>query len=134
MNPVLRPELRYRRLWFLVGLVLALGVTVICLMPTSKLPDVRLWDKLEHSLGWVSLAYWFGAVVVRRDLAWVGVALLLLGGAIELLQGAMGLGRSADLRDLLADAVGIGIGLLLVLSPLGRLPVWLESRLFRVRA
>lgn len=133
MNPVLRPELRYRRLWFFVGVLLALGVTAICLMPGSNLPDFHLWDKLEHGLAWVTLAFWFGSVVVHRDILWVGLALVALGGAIEVLQGAMGLGRTADLRDLLADAVGILIGLLLVISPLGRLPAWLESKLFGVR-
>lgn len=134
MNPVLRPELRYRRLWFCVGIVLAIAITIICLMPSSNLPRFHLWDKLEHGLAWVALAFWFGSVVVRRDIIWVGVALAALGGLIELLQGWMGLGRTADLNDLLADSVGILIGLLLVVSPLGRVPVWLEARLFGVRA
>lgn len=133
MNPVLRPELRYRRLWFGVGLALAALITLICLLPVSQLPTVRIWDKLEHALAWVALGFWFGSVVVRRDIVWVGLALVALGGAIELLQGWMGFGRSADLDDLLADAVGILVGLLLVISPLGRVPFWLESRLSRVR-
>jgi len=134
VKPVLRPELRYRRLWFFVGIGLAALVTYICLMPRGNLPSFHLWDKLEHALGWIALAFWFGSVVVRRDILWVGLALVALGGAIELLQGWMGLGRTADLRDLLADTIGIAIGLLLVISPLGRVPVWLESKLFGVRA
>jgi VanZ family protein len=134
VSPVLRPELRYRRLWFCVGVVLAAAITVVCLLPSSDLPNFHLWDKLEHALSWVALAFWFGSVVVRRDIFWVGLALVALGGAIELLQGWMGLGRSADIMDLLADSVGIFIGLLLVISPLGRVPAWLESRLFGARA
>jgi len=134
VNPVLRPELRYRRLWFSCGVLLAAAVTVVCLLPSSDLPSFHLWDKLEHALAWISLAFWFGSVVVRRDILWVGITLVALGGAIELLQGWMGLGRSADIFDLLADSVGISIGLLLVISPLGRVPAWLESKLFGVRA
>jgi hypothetical protein len=45
----------------------------------------------------------------------------------------MGMGRTADVKDLFADIVGIAIGLLLVISPLGRVPAWLESKLFGVR-
>jgi len=134
VNPVLRPELRYRRLWFFVGVVLAAAITVICLLPNSDLPNLHLWDKLEHVMAWVALAFWFGSIVVRRDILWVGIALVALGGAIELLQGWMGLGRSADIKDLLADSVGILIGLLLVISPLGGVPVWLETKLFGARA
>jgi len=134
VNPVLRPELRYRRLWFFVGVLLAAAVTVVCLLPVRDLPSFHLWDKLEHALAWIALAFWFGSVVVRRDILWVGIALVVLGGAIELLQGWMALGRSADIHDLLADSVGISIGLLLVISPLGRVPAWLESKLFGVRA
>jgi VanZ family protein len=134
VNPVLRPELRYRRLWFFVGVVLAGAVTVICLLPNSELPTFHVWDKLEHGMAWVALAFWFGSVVVRRDIIWVGLSLVALGGAIELLQGWMGLGRSADINDLVADSVGILIGLLLVISPLGSVPVWLESKLFGARA
>ncbi|MBK7116459.1 MAG: hypothetical protein IPH71_10635 [Proteobacteria bacterium] len=134
MNPVLRPELRYRRLWFVVGLLLAGATTYLSLLPVGYLPAVHLWDKLEHALAYVAMAFWFGGVVVRR--AWSGVvlALLALGGWIELLQGLMGMGRSTDLFDLVADGVGILLGLLLVISPLGRVPAWLEARLFGVRA
>lgn len=37
------------------------------------------------------------------------VASLALGGAIELLQGAMGLGRGADWLDFAADAAGVAV-------------------------
>jgi VanZ family protein len=134
VNPVLRPELRYRRLWFVVGLLLAGATTYLSLLPVGYLPAVHLWDKLEHALAYVAMAFWFGCVVVRRDILWVGLALLAFGGLIELLQGWMGMGRSADLFDLVADGVGILLGLLLVISPLGRVPAWLEARLCGVRA
>ena len=55
---------------------------------------------------------------VRADLPWVGVAVVAIGGLIELLQGAMGLGRDAEWLDLVADALGVALGLILVLTPL----------------
>jgi VanZ family protein len=134
VNPVLRPELRYRRLWFVVGLILAGLIAYVCLVPGKDLPDIHLWDKLEHALAFAALALWFGCVVVRRDILWLGLGLVAFGGLIEILQGWMGLGRDADIRDLLADALGITAGLLLAVSPLGRIAPWLEGKLFGVRA
>lgn len=51
-----------------------------------------------------------GAVVA------VVVAVALFGGAIELVQGAMGLGRGEDFADFIADAVGAVVGGIIALS------------------
>ncbi len=126
MNPVVLPELRYRRFWFGAGVAIALVIAVVCLMPGRKLPDVPVSDKTEHLLAFAMLAFWFGSILVRRDLFWLVLALLAFGGLIELAQGAMRLGRQADLHDVYADAVGIAIGLAVALTPLGRWASWLE--------
>lgn len=129
MKPVVLPELRYRRLWFGVGVLIALAVAVVCLVPGRKLPDVRVSDKMEHLLAFAMLAFWFGSILVRRDFFWLAVALIAFGGLIELAQGAMRFGREADIKDLLADSIGVVLGLALALTPLGRWARWLESRL-----
>lgn len=129
MKPVVLPELRYRRMWFGVGVLIALAVAVVCLMPGRKLPDVRVSDKMEHLLAFAMLAFWFGSILVRRDFFWLAVALIAFGGLIELAQGAMRFGREADIKDLLADSIGVVLGLALALTPLGRWARWLESRL-----
>jgi len=134
LNPVVLPELRYRRLWFCAGLAIALAVLVVCLIPGGKLPDMRVSDKTEHVAAFVMLAFWFGSILVRRDLFWLALALLLFGGAIELAQGAMRMGRNADVHDLFADAVGILLGLALALTPLGRWARWLENLVGRKTA
>jgi VanZ family protein len=134
VNPVLRPELRYRKLWFFVGLVLVAIITVLSLIPSHDLPDVHMSDKVEHTLAYVALGFWFGCVVVRRDLIWLGLVLVAFGGLIELLQGWMELGRQADIKDLWADVLGVAVGLVLAVSPLGRLAPWLERRLLGSRA
>ena len=114
--------------------MIAAVITVLSLIPNSELPDIRVSDKIEHMLAYVALSFCFASVVVRRDWFWLVVILLAFGALIELAQGLMSLGRSADARDLLADAVGIAIGLLLALTPLGGWARWLEARLLRVRA
>lgn len=126
MNPVVLPELRYRRFWFGAGVAIALVIAVVCLMPGRKLPDVPVSDKTEHLLAFAMLSFWFASILVRRDLFWLVLALLAFGGLIELAQGAMRLGRQADLQDVYADAVGILMGLALALTPLGRWAGWLE--------
>lgn len=133
MNPVVLPQLRFRRTWFCLGLVIALGIAVVCLMPGSSLPRTGISDKSEHLLAFGALAFWFGSIVVRRDLGWLALALVAFGGVIELLQGAMRLGRDAEFRDVMADAAGVGLGLALALSPLGRWAQWMEQRILRTR-
>lgn len=134
MKPVVLPELRYRRLWFGVGIAIAVAILVVCLVPGGRLPDVRVSDKTEHLVAFMMLAFWFGSIVVRRDLFWLVVALVAFGGLIELAQGAMRLGRQADVRDLVADTIGVLLGLALAMTPLGRWASWLENLLGRKRA
>ncbi len=129
MKPVLQPDLRYPRTWFLCGLVIAVAIAFASLTPAQNLPQLKVSDKLEHALAYLLLAFWFASVIVRRDYFGLMVALLAFGGLIELVQGWMGLGRTADLLDLLADAAGIVMGVLLAITPLGHWAHWVENRL-----
>jgi VanZ family protein len=123
----LQPDLRHGRLWMLGGICLVAGITVLSLMPGEKLPEVPVWDKYLHIMAYVALAFWFGSITMRRSHAWIAAGLMSYGVFIELLQGQMGVGRQADLADLLANMAGIAAGLLLALTPLGRWARWLES-------
>ncbi|MGD9599140.1 MAG: hypothetical protein AB7P94_06635 [Steroidobacteraceae bacterium] len=103
--------LRWQPWWFAGGILIAIAIAVLSLLPSADLPQVQLWDKFEHSFAYLALAAWFGGVV-RPD-RYLRLALVLLGFgiAIEIAQGAMGFGRTADLADVLANAIGIAIGL-----------------------
>lgn len=126
MKPVLLPTLRYRRTWVFFGLLLAGVITFYSLIPAQKVPSVGVSDKVEHVSAYVLLAFFFGALMARRDHKFLFLALLAFGGAIEIAQGLMKLGREADLLDLVADVVGTVIGLVLTLTPLGRWPALFE--------
>ena len=130
----MQPELRYRRSWLSGGIAMVLVITVVCLLPATELPSTGLSDKTEHFLAFGALAFWFGSIVVRRDLPWVFLAAVAFGGLIEFLQSAMGWGRQGDLLDLAADSIGVALGVLLVLTPLGRWARWFELQVARVRA
>lgn len=134
MNPVVLPELRYRRLWFGAGMVIAAVILIVCLLPGNKLPELKnISDKTEHMLAFATLAFWFGSILVRRDIVWLALALVAFGGLIELAQATMKLGRQGDVNDLIADAIGVAVGIALALTPLGRWARWVENHL-RTRA
>lgn len=130
MKPVVLPELRFRRLWFGAGMVIAAAILIVCLMPGNKLPDLKnISDKTEHMVAFAMLSFWFGSILVRRDLVWLALALVAFGGLIELAQGVMRLGRHGDVHDLIADTIGVVIGITLALTPLGRWARWVENHL-----
>ena len=114
---VLRP-LRFASLWVLLGVLLVLATTVVCLLPDVRgpLPSVRWMDKVDHLIAYLVLTAWFTALLHRR--AWLGVVvgMLLFGAGIEVAQELMRLGREGSIAALLADAVGIGLGMAVTLS------------------
>jgi VanZ family protein len=129
LKPVLVPTLRYPRAWFALGLVIAAIVTFYSLMPAERVPQIGVSDKIEHAVAYALLAFWFASVVARWDYVFMLLALIALGGGIEIVQGLMKMGREADLRDFVADCIGAGVGLLLGLTPLVRWPAFVERLL-----
>jgi VanZ family protein len=134
VKAVVLPGLRYRRLWMLLGLAMVAFVTVVCLMPGKDVPNLHVSDKFEHTAAFAVLAFWFGSIVVRRDYFWLALLLVMFGGLIEVFQGLMGLGREADLLDWRADSIGVALGMLLAITPLGKWAVFIEARLGKARA
>jgi hypothetical protein len=106
-------RLPHARLWYGLGAILTAFIIVTSLLPMKDLPAMRISDKIEHAAAFSALAVWFGGLLPQRWYAWLACALLALGGAIELAQGLMGMGRLADVRDLIADGWGIAFGLTL---------------------
>jgi len=104
--------------------VLAIVIAVLTLAPSLRPPDIGGPDKLYHAIA-------FGALILPcatlypRSLIWLLPAALAFGGAIEIIQPWVG--RSGEWADLVADAVGIAIG---VPTGLGG-HAWLRSHLAR---
>ena len=119
--------LRYTRAWYLVGVILTLVVIVTSLVPAGDLPHLSLNDKLEHLIAYVSLSLWFGGLIAPRRYPQLALALLALGGGIEIAQGIMGMGREADWRDFCADAIGVALGLSACVAGLSHWAAWLEQ-------
>jgi VanZ family protein len=111
----------FRRPWLWSGLwVLAVSMVVIAsLVPAHDLPEVPTgFDKIEHFAAYSALAA--GAVqLFARRLSWgfVCVLLVLMGIGLEFLQAQMGLGRTLDRQDALANGIGVLIGLATAFTP-----------------
>jgi VanZ family protein len=125
--------LSYRRAWLaggwlLIGLIVYLSLTPHPPEPFS-FPDA---DKLEHVMAYGPLALWFCQIYLSvRSRMVVLAALIGLGVGLEFVQGWTGY-RTFDFRDMAADGVGASLGLLLALTPLGRLFVLIETALRQV--
>jgi VanZ family protein len=120
--------LRHPRLWLVSGWMLIIGSFVASLVPAHDLPTMGgISDKLEHVVGYLVLALWFAGIYPKSRYPMIGFGLLIMGIVIEALQGAMHLGREADLRDVYANAVGVVCGLTLALAWLGGWALRIDS-------
>ena len=114
------PALRHPRLWLVSGWILVVLSAIVSIMPLSEMPKMGgISDKLEHAVAYSALALLFAGIYPKSRYPLIGVALLVMGIVIEGLQGAMNLGRKADMRDVYANTLGIVCGLLLALIWLG---------------
>jgi VanZ family protein len=98
---------RLRLVVFAAAVAVVLWAT---LAPTRDLPSVNLWDKAEHAVAFFGLTF-LGVWAMPRWRLRVAAAMLALGVVIEIAQAVMPLGRDGDIRDAMADSVGILIGL-----------------------
>ncbi len=91
-----------------LALLLAV-ITWLALTPKPPPEAGLLWDKLNHFGAFASLAV-AGYMGFQRRWVPVALGLLVYGGSIEVLQ-ALTPTRVGDWVDLLADAIGIALGL-----------------------
>ena len=113
----LNTGLKYQKLWQAIGWTMVLIVIWLSLTPRPpQLPSFFGWDKAHHVTAYAGLMYWFG-VSFHRHWRWP-VFLLFMGGGLEILQGLSGL-RSNDPYDMLANMIGVVVGLFLIDTHLG---------------
>ena len=112
------------RIEWIFGVVLVIAATVVCLVPGHELPaSFELYDKVSHLVGHGILAAYFTGLVPRRHWWKIFVYLLMFGAAIEVAQYYMHVGREGDVRDVLANGIGVLLGLLAGLLGVSR---WTE--------
>ena len=112
-------NLRHPWLWQVLGWLLVIGAITLSLLPSTQLPPINANDKVEHALTYCVLSLWFAGLYPRSSYIVIGGLLFFMGVGIEWAQGAMALGRQRDYLDVIANSVGIFVGLVLALFWLG---------------
>jgi VanZ family protein len=100
---------RIARLSFIIG---TLAVTWLSLAPHDAVPEISMWDKLQHATAYAVLTM-CGTVgfVARRSRLMVGAGLIVLGFGLEAAQAAVP-GRIASIADGIANVAGVALGFL----------------------
>ena len=102
---------------------------VVAITSLVPVPDIGVSDKFAHLFTYATLSGWFSLLVTRRaSLGWVIVGLIAYGIAIEGLQGMTDY-RSPEWGDVVANSVGVLLGILCFFSPLYRLMRYLDLML-----
>lgn len=123
-------NLTYPRCWQAIGWLAVLVVVVLTVMPdppTMHVP-VLSWDKAQHTIAYAGLMWWFRQAWRPRR-AWI-VFLIVLGVSLEAIQWTTNT-RHFELADMVANAVGVGFGVLIAATPLGRTLAWMDDRVLR---
>lgn len=107
--------LRFPWFWSALGWLLVAAVSLGSLLPGHKLPSFLMQDKLLHAASYCLLMIWFSGLYEHKRHLPIALLLALFGIVLDALQ-ALTLTRSFDVRDIVANLVGILVGLLLARS------------------
>ena len=101
-------------------------VAIASLIPV---PDVGVGDKFAHVATYIILAGWFSLLGRNpRHLLWTFAGLTVYGCLIEVLQGMTGY-RTTEWGDVVANSLGLLVGILFYFSPFRRLLHYIDGRL-----
>ena len=102
-------ELRTRKIDIYTTIIIAFAIGLATLTPVEKLPTVSGSDKVYHLISFAILT--LPIAIIRPRAIWIILSLsIAYGGAIELLQPLVN--RNCEMADLLADAFGAILGVL----------------------
>ena len=108
-----RAFLRYHGLWLGLGWVWIALVIFLSLTPHPPEIEMTSGDKIGHVLAYTFLMSWFTQLYRTRAKKWsIALGLVALGIAIEFAQEQTGY-RQFEVADMVADGIGVAMGLLL---------------------
>ena len=123
--------LRFKKIWRSLAYLIILIIIVLSLMPNpDKITPFSTSDKLMHALAYAVSMFWFGLCFKREKLFGIGAGLILLGVALEFIQGQTGY-RTMSFYDIVANCVGVFVGLALSFSRLSKFLQYIERRLLK---
>ncbi len=102
--------LRYPWIWATLGWLLVVGVIVGSLVPARMLHAITIGDKHLHAASYFLLMVWFAGLYPRSRHLLIALVLFALGALLDMLQATTAT-RTFDLYDILADGIGVAVGL-----------------------
>lgn len=92
----------------------ALFIGYISTLPSAEMPDLNVWDKLQHFSAYLLFVILTWPLMLQRQhLYLAAIIICAYGGALELAQ-AYSPGRYASTLDFIANSVGAFSGVLLL--------------------
>src|SRR6185503_20103695 len=108
------------------GLTLVSAILWLSVTPAPPNLHFHESDKVEHLVAYAILMFWFCAFHAGDRVHWrYGLAWTSLGVAIEFIQRSLGY-RTFEVRDMIADAIGVLVGWMLAWSFM-RCARWLSA-------
>lgn len=130
--------LRHARRWQFAGIAVLVLVLAATLLPSISFlqemrdPRIAHSDKWLHAITFMLLTIWFSGQYSKRSYWRIAAGMLIFGAFIEVCQRVLTSYRSAEMLDLVADAIGIMAGLLVAWSGAGgwslRIEQWIAAR------
>ena len=98
-----------------IGYMLLFIVFVASALPPGPVPSPSFEgaDKILHVIAYLVLSAWFGYITPTKNYTRLATWLFLFGGAIEIMHFFLPY-RFASVGDLIANAVGISLGLIAI--------------------
>jgi len=122
-------RLKFKKTWQGLGWVMVAVVVWLSLTPQPPpAPAFLVWDKAQHFVAYGGLMAWYAMSFACH---WRWPAFLIgLGVGMEILQGLGGV-RTFDLLDMVANTLGVCLGLVLARTPAGQALAAVDALLAR---
>ncbi|VAW69301.1 hypothetical protein MNBD_GAMMA09-1636 [hydrothermal vent metagenome] len=125
-------KLKYRTIWLAIGYLMVLFVIYSSLTPNPVDIGVTNSDKFLHIIGYFGLMAWFIQIYQQKLVRFfLAIAFICMGVSLEFLQGMGGV-RYFEVNDMIANASGVLLASLLVVTPLSRSLHWFEECVLKV--
>ncbi len=123
--------LRYKNIWRSIAYLIIVIIIVLSLIPfPEKITPFSVSDKLMHAIAYAVSMTWFGLCFRGRKLFMIGSGLIFMGIFLEIIQKQTGY-RNMSFYDIVANCVGVLIGLMFSFSRFSNALQYIEERLLK---
>ncbi|MBN1850336.1 MAG: VanZ family protein [Deltaproteobacteria bacterium] len=126
--------LKWIKFWLFLGWIF-IGIVVFLSLDPSP-PEMAGFtglDKISHFVAYAFMMLWFGFCYLHgATYGHVGIGLIVMGVALEFLQGLMGY-RSMEFLDMAVNTFGVVFGWFLAKTRLSSALIYLEKEMFHLQ-